>query len=311
MRDLTGQVAFITGGTSGIGLGIARAFIDAGIKVAVSYRCDEQLQRAWEYFHGSERHVHAIQLDVTDRDGMERAAEEVERVFGRVHILCNNAAVGITVPVAEASFGDWDWALAVNVGGVINGIQSFLPRIRAHGEGGHILSTASMGGLFIGGNVGIYNTTKFAVVGLMEALRSDIADSNIGVSVLCPGLVDTDIHLSELKRPARYARSGRALDQSTHAARAALFKHNVLSLGMDSLDVGRCVLHGLRHNHLYILTHPEYEAGLRERFEALLAAMPDESPAPAQRVRAEENVIRNAIYSEERDRRLSEPKPGR
>jgi NAD(P)-dependent dehydrogenase (short-subunit alcohol dehydrogenase family) len=222
-----------------------------------------------------------------------------------VHILCNNAAVGITVPVAEATFADWDWALGVNLGGVINGIQTFLPRMRSHGEESHILSTASMGGLFIGSTVGIYNTTKYAVVGLMEALRADLAGSGIGASVLCPGLVNTDIHLTEKSRPQRYARSSRSSEQES-SQRAEWFKQNVLVAGMDPLELGALALQGIRRNDLYILTHPEYQVGIRERFEAILASLPREGSAPEERVRAEARVIRHPMYALERDRRADQ-----
>jgi NAD(P)-dependent dehydrogenase (short-subunit alcohol dehydrogenase family) len=310
MRDLAGKVAFITGGASGIGLGMARAFVAAGMKVVITYRNPEHLSAALAFFRGHEPCVHAIELEVTDRDAMRRAADRAERVFGHVHVLCNNAAIGITVPIVEATFDDWDWALDVNVGGIINGIQTFLPRIRSHGQGGHIVSTASMGGLFNGANVGIYNTTKYAVVGMMEALRGDLANTDIGVSVLCPGLVDTNIHETETTRPERYSQSARQLDPAERQARAAWFKQNILLAGMDPLEVGELVLDGIRENHLYILTHPEYEAGLRERFEAILASFPRERMPPEARVRAEARVLRHPMYALERDRRTSEEGSG-
>jgi NAD(P)-dependent dehydrogenase (short-subunit alcohol dehydrogenase family) len=304
MKEVAGRTAFITGGASGIGLGMARAFVAAGMQVVITYRSEEHQRSALTHFGGDRHRIHAIELEVTDRKAMERAADEAERVFGNVHILCNNAAVGIMVPVAEATFADWDWALGVNLGGVINGIQTFLPRMRAHGEESHILSTASMGGLFIGSTVGIYNTTKYAVVGLMEALRADLTGSGIGASVLCPGLVNTDIHLTEKSRPQRYARSSQSGEPDPQ--RAQWFKQNVLALGMDPLELGTLALQGILRNDLYILTHPEYEVGIRERFEAILASLPRDVSAPEQRVRAEARVIRHPMYALERDRRAGE-----
>ena len=304
MKEIAGRTAFITGGASGIGLGMARAFVAAGMQVVITYRSEEHLRSALTHFDEYRHRIHAIQLEVTDREAMERAAEEAQRVFGNVHILCNNAAVGIMVPVAEATFADWDWALGVNLGGVINGIQTFLPRMRAHGEESHILSTASMGGLFIGSTVGIYNTTKYAVVGLMEALRADLVGTGIGASVLCPGLVNTDIHLTEKSRPQRYARSSRSSEPDPQ--RAQWFKQNVLALGMDPLELGTLALQGIRRNDLYILTHPEYEIGIRERFEAILASLPRDVSAPQQRVQAEARVIRHPMYALERDRRAGQ-----
>jgi len=306
MKDVAGKVAFITGGASGIGLGMARTFVEAGMKVAITYRNEAHLDTALTHFRGRESSVHPIRLEVTDRDGMERAADEAERTFGNVHVLCNNAAAGIMVPIIDASFDDWDWALAVNIGGVVNGLQTFLPRLRAHGEGGHILSTASMGGLFLGSSVGIYNTTKYAVVGMMEALRADLLGTEIGVSVVCPGLVNTNIHTAEEWRPQQYARSGQSMEPAERAQRAAWFKENVICAGMDPLEIGQLVLRGIQRNDLYILSHPEYEDGVRERFEAILASFSKDTAPPERRVRAEQRVLRHPLYALERDRRLQE-----
>lgn len=303
MELLENRVAFITGGASGIGLGMARAFLKAGMKVVITYRSDEHLRSALTQLRGQEDRVHAIKLEITERDSVEHAAEQAERRFGPVHVLCNNAAVGITAPVVSATIADWNWAIDVNIRGVINGIQSFLPRMLAHGQEAHILSTASMGGLFHGSNVGVYNTTKYAVVGMMEALRADLSGTNIGVSVLCPGLVDTDIHMTERFRPPHYANSGDPASDAERLRRADLFKRNILSCGMDPLEVGELVVEGIRRNHLYILTHPEYESGIRERFEAIMAAVPD-TPPPPKRVQAEVRVLRNSMYALERDRRV-------
>jgi NAD(P)-dependent dehydrogenase (short-subunit alcohol dehydrogenase family) len=305
MDNVIGKVAFITGGASGVGLGMARAFVAAGMKVVITYRSRAHLTSALAGFPDAEPNLHAIELEVTDREAMKRAADEAERRFGNIHILCNNAAVGITVPIVGASYEDWDWAIDVNIGGVINGIQTFLPRMRAHGEGGHIVSTSSMGGIFIGGSVGIYNTTKYAVVGMMEALHADLTGTEIGASVLCPGLVNTDIHLTEQSRPERFRRTGANPSEPDRDARAAWFKSTVLEAGMDPIEMGERVLRGILRNDLYILTHPEYEQGIRERFEAILAALPREQPPP-RRVQAEARVIRHPMYARERDRRLRE-----
>jgi NAD(P)-dependent dehydrogenase (short-subunit alcohol dehydrogenase family) len=306
MKEVEGKVAVITGGASGIGLGIAHAFARAGMKVVITYRSEAHVASARALLAFARESVLAIKLEVTDRRAMERAAEDIVRQLGGVHVLCNNAAVGITVPVADASFDDWDWAIGVNIGGVVNGIRAFLPRMRASGEPGHIVSTASMGGLFIGGNVGVYNTTKYAIVGMMEALRADLAETPIGVSVLCPGLVNTDIHLAESTRPARYSQSGSQLSGTERISRAAWFKENVLAAGMDPLEIGELTLRGIRNNDLHILTHPEYADGARERFEAILAAMPRDASIPEGRARAEARVIRHPMYAAERDRRRRE-----
>jgi len=149
MRDLRGKVAFITGGGSGIGLGVARAFVNEGMNVVLADLRQDHLDAASAAFAstGRSRNVHTIRLDVTDRDAMAAAALETERVFGKLHVLMNNAGVGIEGPFRDATYADWDFALGVNLGGVINGIQTFLPRIRAHGEGGHVINTASLAAL--------------------------------------------------------------------------------------------------------------------------------------------------------------------
>jgi NAD(P)-dependent dehydrogenase (short-subunit alcohol dehydrogenase family) len=304
MDDVAGKVAFITGGTSGIGLGIAEAMLAAGMKVAIASRERGRLDAALTQLRRYGTAVGAIQLDVTDREAMARAAAEVERRFGKVHVLCNNAGAGLVTPVAEATYRDWDWAIGVNIGGVVNGLQAFLPKIRSHGEGGHVVSTSSMSGLFLGGSAGVYSTTKYAVVGMMEGLRADLERFNIGVSVYCPGMVDTNIHESEDGRPAKFAEAGRALD-----AEAKLrLKTGILAAGMEPQEAGERVLRGILRNDLYILTHAEYENGLRERHEALLASMPFDDEPPVARVEVERavGILSHPMYSAERDRRLRE-----
>ncbi len=217
-------------------------------------------------------------------------------------VLCNNAGVGVFGSLLEASYDDWDWALAVNVGGAINGVQTFLPRMLAHGEGGHIVTTSSMSGLLAAVG-GIYITTKYALVGFMETLRIELAPHDIGVSVLCPASSIPSIFEGENSRPARYRKTRfRALVSD---APGDVMREQVLPTGMDPLEVGRRVLRGIQHNDLYILTHSEYEAGLRERFEAILASFPREK-APADRVAACAAVVRHPMFAAERDRRLAE-----
>ena len=149
MKDVAGKIAFVTGGASGIGLGIAGVFVDAGMKVVLADLRQDHIDEALAGFEqrGQSRSVHAIRVDVTDRAAMGAAAAETERKFGKVHVLVNNAGVGIQGPFKGITYEDWDFGLAVNLGGVVNGLQTFLPRIRAHGEGGHIVSTASLAAL--------------------------------------------------------------------------------------------------------------------------------------------------------------------
>ncbi|MDB6013770.1 MAG: short-chain dehydrogenase/reductase [Gammaproteobacteria bacterium] len=274
MREVSGKVAFITGGASGIGLGIAKAFLAAGMRVAIADVRLDHLDTAVTELGTSADVAHAIQLDVADRDAMERAAAEVVRVFGKVHVVCNNAGIGLLGSVKDASFADWDWMTAVNLNGVFNGVHAFLPHLRAHAEGGHIVSTASMGGLMVGNNAGVYSACKFGVVSMMECLREDLADEHIGVSVLCPAAVRTNIYQHEGMRPACYAQSGYDSSAEGRAQMEARIK-GMLNLGMDPIEVGRRVLQGILNNDLYIFTHRMDEV-IRERRDAILASLPHE-----------------------------------
>lgn len=275
VRELKGKVAFITGGASGVGLGIAKVFSGAGIKIVIADIRQDHLDGAMAHFRDGKRAVHAIRLDVTDRDAMARAADECERVFGKVHILCNNAGINSFGPMDEASYDDWDWIMGVNLNGVINGLVTFIPRIKAHGEGGHIVNTASMASFVTGPGAGIYTASKFAVRGLSECLWYNLAPLNIGVSVLCPGLVDSNIYESEKIRPKHLGRHGYPVNE-----RFMKSLEQVHRLGMDPVEVGEKVLRGIERGDLYILTHPDHRQELKEIFEEILAALPDEEPEP-------------------------------
>ena len=181
MQDVKGKVAFVTGGSSGIGRGIALAFARAGMSVVISGRRQEHLDESAELFEAEGLDVHGVRLDVTDREAVEQAAAETEERFGAVHVLVNNAGIGLGGhSIAQARQGDWDWIIDVNIKGVAHGLQAFLPRIRAHGEGGHIVNTSSMGGL-LPVVAGLYSMTKAAVIALSETLHIELAAENIGV----------------------------------------------------------------------------------------------------------------------------------
>ena len=204
MKHVEGKVAFITGAANGAGFGMAQVFAKNGMKVVLADIRQDSLDRAMAHF-GNNPNVHAIRLDVTDREAFARAAVETEKVFGKVHVLCNNAGINLFVPIEECTYNDWDWVMGVNFGGVVNGIQTFIPRIRKHGEGGHIVNTASMAAFLPSAAAGIYTASKYAVRGLSEALRCSLYRYNIGVSVFCPGLINSSIYESEKVRPQRFA----------------------------------------------------------------------------------------------------------
>ncbi|MGB6452472.1 MAG: SDR family NAD(P)-dependent oxidoreductase, partial [Steroidobacteraceae bacterium] len=304
-----GKVAFITGGDSGIGLGMARAFAEAGMKIVITYRTKRHLDQAMEALRSAGSGVHAINVDVTDRPGMEKAADEATSVFGKIHVLVNNAGVAVFAPLTTATYNDWDWGIGVNLNGVFNGVHTFLPRMRAHGEGGQIVATSSIAGLIVDDGPGIYSTSKFAVVGMMEALRAELADTNIGVSVFCPGIVNTDIGESNRNRPASLSDptgNQPPPDPKMMARMRAAMRRMGPPPGMDPLEAGRLVLRGIRNNDLYILNTPEFEADLRARSEAILASMPVGLKVPQARVTMERMIMGKSIYAAERDRKRCE-----
>jgi len=276
--DFTGKTALITGGVSGIGFGIARAFARAGIELVLTYRNDAYRAEAAAWF--SEQQLAAprfMALDVTDREGWRALAAGI----GPVHILVNNAGVSVFGPTDEASFADYDWIMGVNFGGVVNGLVTFIPRIKAAG-GGHIVNVASMAAYLPGPQAGIYTASKFAVRGLTECLRFNLAPHGIGVSLMCPGLTRTNAWDAALRRPASFAASGFAAPE-----RAELERFGAAFLeGMDPLEVGEKTLEGMRANRAVIFTHPEFAQDFDEIHRASLAALPRE-PVPAGRQRIE------------------------
>ncbi len=293
MQNVTGKVAFITGGASGIGLGIAKAFVSAGMKVVIADIREDHLDESAALFKqlGKENGVHTLKLDVTDREAFKQAADEAERVFGKVHVLCNNAGIGILGPAKLAKFDDWDWGLSILIGGVVNGIQIFLPRILKHGEGGHIITTSSMGGILPLNQSLIYSTAKAGVVAMCEVLRGELAGDNIGVSAFCPGPVATNIREAGRYRPDKYKDSGfgeveKNLEQRPNSP-------NWMSIE----ECGERVLRGMLRNDLFIFTHREFKEGLAERMEAMLASFPDEEINQA-RAREITFLTTNPIYKE-------------
>ncbi|HEY4339967.1 MAG TPA: SDR family NAD(P)-dependent oxidoreductase [Steroidobacteraceae bacterium] len=308
MRDVAGKVAFITGGDSGIGLGIARAFTQAGMKVVITYRTRSHLDEAMKLLQPAADRVHAINLDVTDRAAMEKAAAETVEVFGKVHVLVNNAGVAVVGGLAHASYEDWDWAMSVNAGGVFNGVRTFLPRIQAQGEGGQIVSVSSLAGLLGHAPAGVYTASKFAVVGMMEALRAELADSNIGVTVFCPGIVNTNIGSSARNRPGGAAAApkvdpGFKLDPAMMAQmQKAMSESHGVPPGMDPLDAGQRVLRAMRSNDLYVLTTPEFGPEFAARGEAIVASLPTDVSASKAREMMGRMILGKTPYAAERDR---------
>ncbi|MBF8270546.1 MAG: hypothetical protein HW386_2255 [Gammaproteobacteria bacterium] len=272
MKDVNGKVAFITGGASGVGLGMAKVFIRAGMKVVIADIRQKFLDLARQELKGD---VHTIQIDITDRKAMQRAAKETLQVYGKVHILCNNAGINLFKPIDESTYEDWDWVVNINLNAVFNGIHTFVPLIKAHGEGGHIVNTASMAAFCAGATAGIYTATKFAVRGLSESLRLSLGAFNIGVSVLCPGLVQSRIYLSEEIRPEDLTKTNYTVDFA-----GVKRLEEVHKMGMDPVEVGEKVLRGIQQNQLYIFSHPDHKEEVRQLCAEIVAAFPDEEPEP-------------------------------
>jgi NAD(P)-dependent dehydrogenase (short-subunit alcohol dehydrogenase family) len=270
--DTAGKAALITGGGSGIGLGIAIALLNAGMRVVLADLRQDHLDEATETLRGlgHSSRVHAIRVDVTDRSAMAAAAEQVQQRVGALHVLVNNAGIGIEVPLLEATFRDWDIGLNVNLGGVINGLQTFLPTMLAHGQGGHIVNTASLAAFVtMPASMAIYAASKAAVVALTESIRDELGRAGIGVSLLCPGPVKSRIH--ELAQNAAHLGPSPAL----LGAAQRLAGRPVSPLWMEPVEVGELVLNAVRNNDAYIITHGEWRTRVVERVDAILDAMPD------------------------------------
>jgi NAD(P)-dependent dehydrogenase (short-subunit alcohol dehydrogenase family) len=300
MQDVEGKVAFVTGGSSGIGRGIALAFARAGMQVVISGRKQEHIDESLAEFAAAGVSVDTMRLDVTDAAAVEEAAAETVRRHGRVDVLVNNAGIGLTGPVMGATAQDWDWLIDVNIRGVGNGIRAFVPHIQAHGGGGHVVNTSSMAGL-MPIVAGLYSMTKAAVVALSEALAIELAPEGIGVSAYCPGPVHSNIAAGVASRPAEYGESGYTPPPAEFLERAKQQPY------MSYVEAGERVLAGVRRNDLFILTHPEFRDGVRDRFETTLAAFPDE-PLDTERAAAIPFLTASPVYAPEN--RLPSPRLG-
>jgi NAD(P)-dependent dehydrogenase (short-subunit alcohol dehydrogenase family) len=295
MQDLPGKTAFVTGGASGIGLGIAKALLGAEMNVVIADIRDDHLAAATAELGHSSR-VLALKLDVTDRAAYARAADAAEARFGKIHVLCNNAGVAVVGPTELATYADWDWVLGVNLGGTVNGIVTVLPRIKRHGEGGHIVNTASMSGLMPHPGATLYGTSKGAVVHMIECMRAELEPQGIICSAFCPGAVQSNIADAAKTRPAELSDTGYA-----EADKRRQQGGNFFHLYMTKENVGARVLRGILNDELYILTHSEFREGVEDRAQAMCAAVPD-LPENDEYKRTFSVLFRNPIHAAERAR---------
>jgi NAD(P)-dependent dehydrogenase (short-subunit alcohol dehydrogenase family) len=296
MQNLPGKTAFVTGGASGIGLGIAKALLGAGMNVVIADIRDDHLAQARAELGTPER-VLALKLDVTDRAAYARAADAAEARFGKIHLLCNNAGVAVVGPTELATYADWDWVLGVNLGGVVNGIVTLLPRILKHGEGGHIVNTSSMSGLVPHGGATIYGTSKGAVLSMMECMRPELESRGVICSAFCPGAVQSNIAEAHRTRPAELAETGYGEADKRRRQNTDFFH-----LFRTKEEIGERVLQGILNDELFILTHSEFRQGVAERAEAMCAAVP-ELPENEEYRRTFGFLFRNPIHAAETARR--------
>ena len=270
MKDVSGKTAFVTGAASGIGLGIASALSQAGAKVML---CDieaDALSQATDNLKATNADVHSVRADVSLKAELKAAAEATINRFGKVHILVNNAGVGGGGPYGSWTDASWEWTLGVNLMAVIWGVEIFGPLIEQHGEGGHIVSTASMAGLISSGSTS-YNVSKYGVVALSEGLRVELAPRGIGVSVLCPGFVRTNIVDFLRNLPERFPRPNEQRLNAFRSSETFRILQDRVSKGVDPRYVGELVREGIENDWPYIFTDNELEPFVDARFAAIKA----------------------------------------
>lgn len=293
MLDFEGRTAFVTGGANGIGLGLARALLAKGCRVAIADIREDAIAAALKMLDN--QHVMGVALDVSSRTGFAEAADRAEAALGPVSLLFNNAGVNLFQTIDESSYDDWDWLLGVNLHGVINGVMTFVPRMKEAGQGGHIVNTASMASFLCGEVPGIYNATKFAVRGMSESLRYSLARHDIGVSVLCPGLVRSHIHASAEIRPTALSAHARPVDTAMTDRLEQLHQ-----CGMEPDVIAARTLDAMRENRFHIFPHPEFREEMAEIFDEILADFREYPADPGYEQRIAFEKVRRDRYATSR-----------
>ncbi|HEX3811101.1 MAG TPA: SDR family NAD(P)-dependent oxidoreductase [Rhizomicrobium sp.] len=278
ISDFRGKTAFITGGASGIGLSMARAFGRAGMNVVLADIDEKAAKAAAEQLASEQIKAAPVFCDVTERSSVQSAALQAVERFGKVHVVCNNAGVAVGGQIGTVKPSDWDWIIDANLKGVVYGTETFVPLIKSHGEGGHIVNTASMAGMISPPGMEPYSATKFAVVAMSEGWFGQLAPMNIGVSVLCPGFVKTHIHESGRNRQQKYG--GEADVDPGLSLQRDEAAQLVLS-GIDPDVVGARVVEAVKAGDLYIFTHPMMRAFVEHRFEMIKAGFDAAENSPA------------------------------
>jgi NAD(P)-dependent dehydrogenase (short-subunit alcohol dehydrogenase family) len=292
MKDFLGKVAFITGGASGLGLGLAKVFSEAGCKVVIADIRQNALDEAMGYFRGKNAAAHAIKLDITDRAAYANAADEVERVFGSApQLLFNNAGVNTFGPTEKSTYEDWDWLMGVDFWGVVNGMQTFVPRMIASGQPGHIVNTSSMGGFEGSTAAAIYCAAKAAVNNLSESYRMSLEKYDIGVTVCCPANIKSNIAEATKTRPEHLKNTGYLVNEASIASLHSIHIH-----GMEPVVLAGHIKKAVEDNQAYCIPYPEAKAGLERHFKMILDSVPPIESDPEgvkQRTEALQNWARD------------------
>ena len=266
MKDFKDKILFVTGGASGAGFGQAKVFSEAGCKVVIADIRQDHLDEAMAYFRAKNAPAHAIKLDITDRAAYAAAADEVEQVFGSPpQILFNTAGVNTFGPPEASTYEDYDWVMGVCLGGVINGMVTFVPRMIKAGKGGYIATTASMGGFWGGPSTAPYSAAKAAVINLMESYRLSLGKYGIGVSVLCPASINSNIHNATETRPKHLENTGYLVDERAISTLAFIY-----ASGMDPVDLGKWLKKGMEKDQLYVIPYPEEKDSLEKHFKVIV-----------------------------------------
>jgi NAD(P)-dependent dehydrogenase (short-subunit alcohol dehydrogenase family) len=273
MKSLNGKTAFITGGASGIGFAIAEAVGRAGMKVMLAGVNEANLDAAVERLRAKQIAVARVPCDVSKRADVEHAALATIAAFGKVHLVVNNAGVATGGQIGEVREADWRWLVDVNLFGVVHGTEVFAPLLAKHGEGGHIVNVASIAGMISGPGNEPYSATKYAVVAMSEGWRVQLAAKGIGVSVLCPAFVRTNISNSQRNR--------RPEERQVRDADTVAVLKKLVDEGMAPEMLAARVVEAIEDNELYVFTHPELKPVLEARFSAILTAMDKAARSPA------------------------------
>jgi|GEM_PF-43359 len=306
LRDVAGKTIYISAASDGIGLGIARACSNAGMNVVIGYRNEKRLAAALPLFK-KDAQVLPIKHDVVGRDGWVQMLGAVKRKYGKLHAVVNNAGIKTLRKASEATPEEWQSSFNVDLMAIAHSVAVVLPHMLEHNEGGQFVATASMSGLLPAVTAGVYTTMKFAVVGIMEALRIELEGTNIGTSVFCPGGVATDNYFGTGKENPYLEELARERPRPANVPGGRPRPRFNPDVMMHPLEAGERVLNGIRNNDLFILSHPEFKDGMEERFNAILTSVPDEA-FPPERLEIEAFTRHTGIYPREIVHRLEKRK---